>query len=147
MGADLIGYFLHAPKNWKRILDKQADKITKMIGWIRAPESEMPEAMLEDLEKAGVDLKYGYTDIDQQLLAQSIMDDLELAQQFSFNNGGSPRDMITGEVMVGGKKVLFACAGEMSWGDEPEGQGYQELRAIWRLGIGNLLSKALKSNK
>lgn len=45
------------------------------------------------------------------------------------------RDMAATEIKVNGERVNVFFAGDMSWGDEPEGAGYEQLEAMRKIGL------------
>lgn len=53
--------------------------------------------------------------------------------------GKGYRDSAVRLVTIGGKLYDIVSAGEMTWGDEPEGEGYTELKQAYRWGIVNML--------
>lgn len=53
--------------------------------------------------------------------------------------GDGYRDTAAREFKIGGKEYTVVCCGDMSWGDEPDGAGYQELKQAFRWGIVQLL--------
>lgn len=53
--------------------------------------------------------------------------------------GTGYRDSVSRTVRLGGKTWDIISAGELSWGDEPQGKGFQELKLAFRWGVVRML--------
>jgi hypothetical protein len=65
-------------------------------------------------------------------------------------NGRPPsgfRDLACVDFKIGGRTLHVAFAGELSWGDEPDGWGYRCIRALERLGVANALWNSAAGRK
>jgi hypothetical protein len=163
MGADLIGYIVVGPKDLdkspekKQALLAQAEKDKKLIDEISAllTEKGLDDADYEDQIAALSDEQRTYVekineyresegwfreeeDVNTLLdwaeesftpeATEGIIDDL-----FALWEGGA-RDAMSRELPGDPDRCILAC-GELSWGDEPSGFGYQTLKKAERAGI------------
>lgn len=148
MGADMLGYFAIVPKNYKGILKRKLDKIDKALKLLKDPGDmrfeEGNKNALTLLEKAGVDLEGSYPDMNEEDTLAAIHEDRKLFDGVTLDAGIGFRDIATLTQKINGSDVTVFFAGEMSWGDEPDGGGYQLLRALSRLGIGDALWNAVR---
>jgi hypothetical protein len=151
MGADLIGYMVKAPVELpKDRIDEAVAQANSVISFAhefvkKQEDNEEGYTLLEEL---------GYTDEDvAKALGNSELDDCELENELEVLAGRY--DIGDGEKVVKefldnwpyiGRDVSFRrdpdddsqCymfAGDMSWGDEPEGFGYETLRSVFQLGF------------
>ena len=148
MGADLIGYFLVAKeKNFSSILAARVDAYEKLLknDLKNIVDGKVPAKRAKELVKESEKLGLETTEFDgmsDDEILQYVAEDMELAKDWAL--GGGCRDLAEGTFHVGGKAITIQFAGEMSWGDEPDGAGYTGLRALYRLGILGALLEDLK---
>jgi hypothetical protein len=150
MGGDLIGYHVAYPvKEGWQIIEQQVKAIEAIIktggGWDKllaekcAP--EIRDAVLDKLARIGAEADGSDLALDELLY---IKDDLELTKNFKKPNDFAAHDLTWYHAHINGQEVYFLFAGEISWGDEPDGAGYTMLRALSRLGIEHLMYQAIK---
>ena len=85
------------------------------------------------------------TKTDKKLLSGREIDDLEameglvpskvLDEFLNLWNGGEYRDASDRLVELGGKTYKIVFAGDMSWGDEPEGGAYEAIKHAYFFGF------------
>jgi hypothetical protein len=106
-----------------RTLMAQAD--SEGVEEMELPDS-VPESWTEEFEYVGADLFEAYAEME----AQDIVD--KVAKAVAFLDAPDLRDCASRNISDD-EFVLFC--GEMTWGDEPEGGGYQMLKSLFMLGI------------
>jgi hypothetical protein len=143
MGADLIGYIVVGPEKLKptsrqlALAKRVAEDLLEMVS--EAAESE-DYAALET--KYASSLKYAaYGDFPEDFTCVSgLKADQVIADLFEVWGGGG-RDVMYRTLHFDHMKnklrkpMRIVTAGELSWGDEPDGFGYVTLRNADRLGI------------
>ena len=129
MGADLIGYLVTGPKRLPRGKTyRQALKHAEaIIEQVRAAETEEG---YDRKKLPATHRKMDSEDLDNilDLDAEQVLDDLYALWD------GMCRDASMRTNPDDPKRVLV-FAGELSWGDEPDGTGYLALRDAERLGL------------
>jgi hypothetical protein len=157
MGADMIGYFLAADKK------KAPNILRKAIAvWVKAMPVEIPspEGEMEGLEQSQTAAilkaakKLGYhddmwdgDDLEDSDRATQVVRDVAWLKDGGTRLGGGFRDQAFMEFKVGKRTLYLSFAGEMSWGDEPDGWGYRYTRALERLGVASALWKSASGRK
>ena len=144
MGADLITYTICLPeKGTRKLVDNELARIDAAIGKLDRDaiinDEKGWDILCDTLKLNAFAYENEMGEQDAERLWDMVVADLELAE--GFDEKFSARDCGGGTWKVAGKRVYFLHAGEMSFGDTPEGLGYQTIGAIWRLGIGELLEK------
>ena len=141
MGADLCGQFMVVPElGWEALLEARCNDLVAIL------ENKLIEdtVKLADLNELGVDHAYIAdnigTDTTEDVLAK-ITELIDLARTFNLDRGY--RDQTSLGLAVNGKRFHILFAGEMSWGDSPDGDGYKMLEALNYLGIWTLFHDAL----
>ena len=147
MGADLITYAVAMPtKGVKKIAAKEINRIGKALDALDKEAILAHEKGWDLLVKAlGIDgslYENDFGEEDVERLWDSVVEDLELVE--GFDEGFSARDCGSWNGTIGGKQVEILYAGDMSWGDSPDGLGYKTIGALWRLGIGDKLYDKVK---
>lgn len=137
MGADLITHIVVGPvklrpskatqqkvlKHADNVL-KRAKQAVKLSGWDYDGDDLLGGLGLEPEDMEGFAL------VD----ARQTFDNL-----LKLWKDGKFRDVSSRLATVGGKQVAIVVAGDSSWGDEPDGLGYETLRDAYRLGMLELL--------
>lgn len=155
MSADLLGYLVKGPRN----LD--VNKLADAIALVKARQVEIRAA----LKKMGLDDTEEPEAIAGRVAVTMEVDDLLQDLLPEFERGLDESDLLAmadqeAEVLVDGlyafwesgsrdsasrldpddENVALVFAGEMSWGDEPGGSGYETLRDTGRFpGLHDLL--------
>lgn len=149
MGADFCGYTVFFPEKAGKLVTSHLDKLEAMLAGAEdrwAGEWGIPDKEFKALEKFGVDMDSlnGGGDEPENTLA-SLRESIAIAREFTDFKPGQygHRDGTESVVCVNGVKVSIMTAGEMSWGDEPEGAGYECLRALVRTGLEMALYKSI----
>lgn len=145
MSATMCAYTAAVPEGiYAALLEARVNDL------IHICRSDAPEeAKLVDLRGLGIDTEYifdsNYWAPDEKEDVKSFIDHILLmvddARQFVLED--DQRDLVTFRKYIGGQWVSICFAGEMSWGDEPEGDGYKMLKAISQLGIGEMFEEAV----
>lgn len=149
MGADLVGYMVMGPVD---ILQENIDQALERLEALKTKATET----LKALEKTGeldpepqpwaaelYGIKIGEYFFDDWLEfledAADLNPEVLLNNIIDFWNSGS-RDAVSRIIEdKNGKDVRILFAGDMSWGDEPGGWGYECLRDVHKYGIESLL--------
>jgi hypothetical protein len=135
MGADLVGYMLKGPRELDRDRFELALGIAaNVIG--QAGQARAAELAGEDFEREDFDaLDNDLIDLDCDLENIAELDPEKLlAELIDVWEGHGARDMTTRfDPDDDDQQIVFA--GEMSWGDEPEGFAYRTLRDADKLGM------------
>lgn len=130
MGADLIAYTVVGPPKLKpsRVLRKKA---LANAGHViaAAQQAEKDPDFDWDQDKFLKNFEPEMFSEIASLEAEQVLSDLLEVWE------GGARDSTSRVIAFGKKKLRVLTAGEMSWGDEPEGFGYQTLRDADRLGL------------
>jgi hypothetical protein len=147
MGADLISYQIVLPaKGTKAIVAKEVKRLSAAFKKLDKDKLlDDPNAWDIIIKALGIrewDYENDIGEQDAERLYDMVETDLENVA--GFDEGFGARDIGGGEVTIGGKKVVIMYAGEMSWGETPEGLGYQTIGALWRLGIGDKIQDKVR---
>lgn len=136
MGADMIGYTLVRPaKGADKIAKKQLSKIETIL----SNEKLTAFQRVQKLYKAGVELDYTGDDLSSEECLEAIEGLVELIDLEVHG-----RDLMSRIATVRGRKIEILSAGEMSWGDEPDGEAYNLLKAYVQLGISDAWERSIK---
>lgn len=151
MGADMIGYQTMFPVKFTedetKKLNKHLDDVEKLLktpnlALLITKEESAEEPYLKQLNKLIPDLpneieNEGYHDDEDEIkyLVESFADLISDAREFVREPHLSERDSSTRIYNILGRKFQSVFAGEMSWGDEPEGGGYAVLKNLDKIGI------------
>ena len=146
MGADLIGHFVIVPDEaCGRVVETALDTITSILGDKKASlkkkihQLEGVGVYCQDLaDNRGLDLD---GDGDRQDVLDQVQDLADDARGFSHESGA--RDLSSICRHVNGKAVTIMFAGELSYGDEPDGGGYTVLKALQYLGIADAFEREI----
>jgi len=151
MGADLIGYQTMFPVEFtddeKKKLNKHLDDVEKLL---KTP--KLPTLIANEADANGIYLKQindlipfftheiddeGYHDDEDEIgyLVNSFVVLIPDAREFIKEPHVSERDSSTRIYNILGRKFQSVFAGEMSWGDEPEGGGYEKLKNLDKIGV------------
>lgn len=173
MGADMLGYFLYVPtKKSGKILKNHLDKVRdclspnsvrflKDLSKGKKSSKSKEVTPFQSLEKAGVDVDAYINDLGIEViendsapdeldgegtsvLIEAVKEDLQVLSQdihWGF------RDMASTGIKVNGCQVDVYFAGGMSWGDEPDGAGYDMLKRMNRLGVFDAFYRAIPWQK
>lgn len=154
MGADLLGYHTMIPDKLtakeKKILKKHLDDFEKLLksknfAQKLAKETSANDPLLSQLNSLSplmVDdmsnrITYDEENFEQlEELIEEILGLIPDARKFidTLNFGGE-RDLSSRIYTILGRKFHSIFAGEMSWGDEPEGEGYELFKNLDRVGL------------
>lgn len=138
MGADLITYSMMVPTtNGKKIIQDHVAALDKALAL------ENPHGALK---KLGVDFEYYGEQMENNGAPDTldqIRSDLKDVRGIKTLDDMTGRDTSFHTFEVNGVGVACVYAGEMSWGDEPEGYGYTTLAKLGRLGFGDAFYKAI----
>ena len=151
MGADMIGYQSMFPveftKDEKEKLNKYLDEVEKLLktpnlanlitkedsaeGTYLKQLNELVDSLPNEIEEMG------YHDDEEELksLIEAYTDLIPDAREFINEPNVSERDSSTRIYNILGRKYQSVFAGEMTWGDEPEGGGYEVLKNLDKIGI------------
>jgi hypothetical protein len=137
MGADMIGYILVRPaKGADKIAKQQIEKIKTILSNTKLT----PEKKVDKLISANVDLEYSH-DIEEMGDSKFIEIVDGLVQSMDLQIAG--RDLMSRFAVIKGRRIEILVAGDMSWGDEPGGFGYNLLKTYVQLGISVAWEKAI----
>ena len=160
MGMDLCGYFCFMPQGASKIIKEHVKNINsilnetpsvKFIKDIKKKKSTL-ENPIDALIALGVDFAY-YADLlcadhydaeKREEFFESIKGDLEeLMSEDPLKTLSQCRDTNSVQRKINGKPVDIIFAGQATWGDAPEGGGYQVLDLFSRLGFTDQFEKAI----
>ncbi len=162
MGADLITYFCYGPRKLKadQVTRQRAKKkalqvieLAKIVEEAHSQNHKGP-TIFTLLKKKKLDIRQIEHLLDQPVSKRSItitdndLWNIEAVSSFSeegidrtindlikiWNEGSGCRDMTWRDV-PGKKNLKGVVCGELTWGDEPEGWGYQTMKKAQQLGI------------
>ena len=130
MGADLIAYTVYGPTKLKptKAAIKKALSFAKNVVEAAAQAEKDPDFDWKEDKFIG-----GFE--PEELPDISCLDPKEVLTNVLDLWRGEARDATSRIITVGGKTVRVLTAGDMSWGDEPDGFGYQTLKHAEQLGI------------
>jgi hypothetical protein len=150
MGADLIGYMVIGPMEISDETKRKAIDQLEQLKAKAAKQCEIYEAAAEVgkeeafdwdiMEEFGIDIDDGFFD-DWELFfdsIESLKPESFVEEIIDFWNSGS-RDSASRIIEKDGKLLRIAFAGDMSWGDEPSGWGYECLRDAHKYNIAHIL--------
>lgn len=152
MGADLIGYQALIPckftKEEKQILNKHLDDFESILKQpdfaINLVKEEGKCTLTEKINDLSpllaseIDDSFGgYQDNPDELtgLASEYLEIISDARKFLEVLDFGGRDTSYRTYTILGRKYYSIFAGEMSWGDEPEGAGYSRLKDLDKAGL------------
>jgi len=151
MGADMIGYQTMMPEQLtddeKKKLNKHLDDVEKLL---KTP--NLPKLITEEEDAKGTYLaqlnelvpmltneieEQGFHDDEEELkyLVETYADFIPDARGFIDSIFIDGRDVSTRYYNILGRKFVSFFAGELSWGDEPEGGGYEQLKNLDKLNL------------
>lgn len=163
MGADMIGYQTMMPekltKEEKKILNDHLDELETLLkgkDFIKklAKEKTWEDPLLKKLndiaplipsEMENITFDSDDEEDQEELkdLIESVFGYIPEARKFinasETKFGG--RDTSYRSYTILGRTFYAVFAGEMSWGDEPDGEGYQLLKNLDRVGVLSLIEK------
>ncbi len=151
MGADMIGYQSMFPVEFTQ---EEKDKLNKHLDAIESllKTPNLPNLITKEDSSEGTYLKQlnelvpclpneieenGYHDDENELkyLVEAYSDLIPDAREFINEPHISERDSSTRIYNILGRKMQCVFAGEMSWGDEPEGGGYERLKNLDKINL------------
>lgn len=128
MGADLITTIVVGPEKVqltpakrKKVLEAAKQRVKACAKWSGGP---LPEGMMDEMDVESL------ADLKAKDISKVLNDVLSL-----WNGKVSFRDTNSRTFKQGGKVGKVLVAGDMSWGDSPDGEGYRILREAELLGI------------
>lgn len=151
MGADMIGYQTMFPVKFTedeaKKLNKHLDDVEKLLKTPNLAQlitledsaedtylkqlNELLSELPEEIERDGI-----HDDEDEiKNLIEAYSNLIPYAREFIKEPHISERDSSTRIYNILGRKFQSVFAGEMSWGDEPEGGGYEALKNLDKIGI------------
>lgn len=139
MGADLLGYTIVRPlRGSTKIAEKHIAKIKTVLSSTKLTDAQK----MKSLGKLSVELNYSH-DVESMSDAEYIETIKDLVESVKLGDEGG-RDLSTRWALIGGRKIEILFAGDMSWGDEPDGHGYNILKTYDQLGISHAWERAIK---
>lgn len=144
MGADLITYIVAGPRKLKL-------SATKRKSILKEAETRMEAARIWQAETNGgvtepigpsTKLPKSIENLSEEELESLVGLDAEVTLNTLvalWNETVTPRDVNARTFKMGGVWTKVVVAGDMSWGDEPDGEGYQTISQAQRLGMLALL--------
>jgi len=151
MGADMIGYQTMFPveftKEEKEKLNTFLDEVEKLLKTPNLPnlianEQGAEDTYLKQLNELIPDLpneieEQGWHEDEDELkdLIETFIDLIPEAREFIKEPHVSERDSSTRIYNILGRKFQSVFAGGMSWGDEPDGGGYEKLMNLDKLNL------------
>ena len=147
MGADLIGFIVKGPTRIKKDKQKKAVQyLTQLfdayieqakkdpskdpdINYLRKYIPKQAADMMDIDEEQFIVILQENARIDPKVLVKTMVD---------FWHAPNYRDVCV-VIDPDDIKQHIMFAGDMSWGDEPEGPGYRELKRIYWLGVDKIL--------
>lgn len=100
------------------------------------------DALVDAAVQASAELEAEGLAADNESILASVMADYATAKKFALAEFDY-RDVASVTQKINGKKVTILFAGDMSWGDEPQGTGYAVMKALYNLGVGDMLWKSV----
>ena len=154
MGADNISYIAVFPNPIKQ---RDINKMRKYLLEVKVFLAGLTYEQRDQIEEAenkrdginnlvgGICLVNGhkFSKETKHRIADAIMDAKDNSEALEYPEeldqgppyGTGYRDSASRTVKLGGKTWDIIQAGEMSWGDEPQGTGFQELKLAFRWGV------------
>jgi hypothetical protein len=137
MGADMIGYVLVRPaKGADKIAKKQIAKIKTVLSNDKLTDKKKVDRLI----KARVELDFSHN-VDEMSDVEFVETVKGLVESVDLNVDG--RDLMSRYAKVRGREIEILSAGDMSWGDEPDGYAYNLLKTYVQLGISDAWENAL----
>lgn len=146
MGADLIGYHYCGPKEFsEEVLSKAVALYDRFLSRIRHFEeleddtSDTYDVMdtyfsvlKEYYKEKGIESVPTYFEDDAMNLMQAMNFDSgeDFTEALTMVWGGGGRDVSARYITVGEQSFSIVFAGERTWGDSPDGIGYQTFQAV-----------------
>jgi len=151
MGADMIGYQSMFPVKFtedeKKKLNKYLDSIESLLktpnlsslvakeesaeGTYLKQLNEILTAFPNEIEENGF-----HDDVDEiQYLVEAYLNLIPDGREFINEPHVSERDSSTRIYDILGRKMQCVFAGDMSWGDEPVGGGYEKLKCLDKINL------------
>lgn len=151
MGADFIGYMVFGPVDISKESITKAKEHVKRVkaalndyhkeeGQPEVNESRLQKKMDKLLKLAPDPAGYGADGYDEYIDALSAalsVDEDPVASFLHFWNTGA-RDTISRKDPKNRKRKVV-CAGDQTWGDDPDGYGYTVLKSMSALGLFDIL--------
>jgi hypothetical protein len=147
MGADIIGYHVLGPPKLTRSLRSKAVKrindmkeaLEEICNDEEAEDGPVPDDFIDLLKTPLFRHLSAQTEFSDLSFIREVHDPGKLVDEFmNFWDDPCFRDATSRIFTVKGQKVKVVFAGEMTWGDEPEGWGYTTLKAADYLGLFNI---------
>lgn len=142
MGADLVGYMVIGKKEITDEMKQAAiAKLGRLCGVAKALMLEVdegtdigdvelpkdvPDFWTEEFEVYGADFLEEFSELSDEDIVKRVEEAIDFLDDPAYRDCAS-RNISDDEF------VLFC--GEMTWGDEPEGGGYQLIKGIHKMGI------------
>ena len=145
MGADLILNIAFGPDKVVLTDEKRTEILALAKRFVEAAKHAVCDEDGECDRGAGYIYEENITEEDKKYIESVDVDDLEIASQLDpeqvlkeflalWNEHGY-RDSACRTVMVGDQRFQIVAAGDMSWGDEPDGLDYVTIKNARVLGI------------
>ena len=151
MGADMIGYQTMFPQELtreeKEKLNKHLDDIetllrTPNLAKMVAEEESANDTYLKQLNEKvqyiphEIEGQGFHDDVDEiQYLIDEHLDLIDTGREFIEDLNINERDTSSSTYSILGRNYVSVFAGEMTWGDEPEGGGYEILKNLDKLNL------------
>lgn len=160
MGADNVSHLAVFPNPIRQVdINKMRKYLCEVKVFMVAYDTSDLQAKLEDCNAMSQDeveeivkefcidqgLKFGKA--TRERIAYAIRDAKDACEALEYPEhldndppyGTGYRDSASRTVRLGGKCWDIVSAGELSWGDEPQGGGFQELKEAYRWGVVRML--------
>ena len=152
MGADQIGYLSIIPtgSKSKQIVKKRVDELDALF----AKHGGKPDSVKEiiaGLNKIGLDTESLLESAcceDEEALVNMVRESVSTVKERATDPSRiDGRDVASRRQKINGVEVSIIFAGEMSWGDDPDGWGYVSLKALDTIGVLEDLEALVPFNK
>ena len=153
MGADMIGYHTMVPQKYTerelKELNSYRDNLEALFkgaDFIKtlAKETHSDEPILKQLNDMVPEFVHDLNNItydeedtgDLTSMVEEMIEDIKTAREFLKDPDiDSARDTSMRCYTILGRKYTSYFAGDMSWGDSPDGEGYNKLKTVDRTGL------------
>jgi len=146
MGADLIAYIIKTPRKITRSqrnaaitdFNTRREHLFKDYPTQKSIEAADVRSVIKTHPWLEDIIEDQFDEIGEAYDWVRTSDPVKVVDDFIAISNGSARDSCS-RIDPDNKKRAILCAGEMSWGDEPEGYGYQSIKGMMKLGIAKIL--------
>ena len=164
MGMDLVGYFCFIPQGGEKIIKEHVKNLSSILNETSSvrfikdikKKKSILENPIDALVGLGVDMAHyqdmcGFDPYDKEnwseLFERLSGDIKELMQDDPLKSLGQCRDSNSVQRKINGKYVDIVFAGQATYGDSPDGIGYNILESFNKLGFVDQFEKAINWSK